>query len=135
MVIGPRLPARALPNTGSIVKRQMNFVAWPISGEVYAGNLLLHDEFQRGVRRVLGQIAQMDKIEHLVDLVRLLLVVGASDHRSGQEFAIAKVLCKQTVRILAKPLQQMPTVIVGGGADAAAVAEMRQANEMSADSR
>ena len=113
----------------------MDFVAGRILGEVCAGYLLLDDELHRKIRLLLGQIAQMDKIEHAVDLIQQVLVVGASDDGSCCELAIAKVLGNETVRILGKPLERMPTVIGGGGTHAAAVAEVGQANHMSADRR
>ena len=82
-----------------------------------------------------GQIAQMDEIEHVVDFIELVLIVGSSDYRSCRELTIAKVLGKQTVRVLAKPLQRMPVIIGGRRTHAAAVAEVGQADDMSADCR
>jgi hypothetical protein len=107
------------PNAGSVPERQMNFVARPILGEVCAGYLLLDDELHRGIRRVLGQVAKMDEIEHAVDFIELVLIVGSSEYRSGREFAIAKVFGKQTVWILGKPFERMPNPGISRSSDAA----------------
>ena len=113
----------------------MDFVARPVFGEACAGYLLLDDEFHRGIRHVAGQIAQMDEIEHVADFIELVLIVRSFDDRSSRKLTIVKVLDKETVRVLAKPLQRMPVIIGGRGTHAAPVTEVGQADDMSADCR